>query len=508
MNLRFQSKLISSLVLLIATSYQASAQNEGDALRFSLLQPQGTARSIGFGSALGSVGGDFSSLAVNPAGIGIYRSSEITFTPSLSFSTTTADFTGNSSEDNGSHFAISNLGLVTTQVFNGKRAKRTGWTTVSFGLGITRVADFTRDYNYQGRNTTSSGSFIFEADANKYGLTNSDQPISQGDLAYDTYLINPTTGGSGYLSVVNPTDSTPVSQNTVVHERGGITELGITLGGSYENKLMLGATLGIPIVRYTSSKTFEERDLSGKENNDFGYFSYTDDLKTTGAGVNLKLGAIYKFNDYVRMGVAIHTPSYLSLHDEENRSLTTNTENFHGTVAATAVENQYDYNLLTPYRAVVSGTVLFGKYGFFSLDYEYVDYSSSRFTFGENDKAYQNEINNNIKKSFQGASNIRTGIELRLDNVFVRGGFGYYGNPYKNDNLSTERLDFSGGIGFRFERSFIDLGFVHHQYKNSEQPYTLPDTDNPASLYYKLIVPSAQLTTSANNAVITVGFKF
>src|ERR1044072_8593112 len=93
----------------------AQAQDERDAVRFSFLQPQGTARSIGFGSALGSIGGDFSSLAVNPAGIGIYRSSEITVTPSLTFSHTDADYSGNSHVDNGTHFAFSNLGLVTTQ---------------------------------------------------------------------------------------------------------------------------------------------------------------------------------------------------------------------------------------------------------------------------------------------------------------------------------------------------------------------------------------------------------
>ena len=491
----------------------AIAQNEQDALRFSNLQPQGTARSIGFGSALGSVGGDFSALSVNPAGIGIYRSSEIMFTPSLTFSHTNSDFTGNSADENGSHFSFSNLGFVTTNVITGRRAKKSGWTTVSFGLGLTRTADFTRDYSYIGRNTTSSGSFIFEDDANRYGITGNAQPTSQGDLGYDTYLINPytdsATGNSTYYSVVNPKANSAVSQSTIVQERGGISELGFSLGGSYENKLLLGATLGIPIVRYVRNKVYEERDLSGDDDNNFGYFTYTDDLKTTGAGVNLKLGVIYKFTDNFRMGIAIHTPTYLSLTDVNNRSLTANTENYQGTVSATAVENQYDYNLLTPYRAVLSGTALLGKYGFFTVDYEYVDYHSSRFKFGSSgdEKAYEREINNTIKSTFQGASNVRAGLEIRLDNIFLRGGFGYYGNPYKSGNPSAERLDFSGGIGFRFERTFIDLGFVHHQYKTSEQPYQLPDTDNPSSLYYNLVVPSAQLNTGANNAVLTVGFK-
>ena len=85
----------------------------------------------------------------------------------------------------------------------------------------------------------------------------------------------------------------------------------------------------------------------------------------------------------------------------------------------------------------------------------------------------------------------------------IRGGFGYYGNPYKSGNPSAERLDFSGGVGFRFSGAFIDLGFVHHQYKSSDQPYQLPD----AAPYLGLVVPTADLTTGANNAVVTFGFK-
>ncbi|MBS1645651.1 MAG: hypothetical protein JST36_11505 [Bacteroidetes bacterium] len=510
MKLTNRNKISLALVLLLCSTATIHAQNENDALRFSFLQPQGTARSIGIGSALGSIGGDFSSLAVNPAGIGIYRSSEMMITPSLSFTNSQSNYTGNAMDDQGSHFAISNLGLVTTKVTRGRSA-RSGWTTISFGMGLTRLADFTRNYSYQGRNTTSSGSFVFEADANKNGLTNNTQPNTQGDLAYDTYLINPTTNNPNqYLSVVNPTASSPISQTNTVQERGGISELGFSLGGSYENRLMLGATVGIPFVRFVRNQTYEENDLSGNTNNDFAYFSYSDELKTTGTGINLKLGAIFKANDYLRFGVAFHTPSYISLHDQENRSLNVNTENLHGSTSSNAMENQYDYSLSTPYRALLSGTVLFGKYGFLTADYEYVDYSSSRFSFGNtaDERSYQNEINNNIKTQFTGASNIRTGLEIRLDNFFLRGGFGYYGNPYKNSNTGSERLDFSGGLGFRFQHSYIDFGFVHRQFQNEEQPYNLPDTDLPGSLYYNLIVPTATIQTSTNNAVVTFGVKF
>jgi hypothetical protein len=509
----------------VANAQTVSAQDERDALRFSFLQPQGTARSIGIGSALGSVGGDFTSLAVNPAGIGIYRRSEFMVSPSLMFANTTSDYTGNTAEESGSHFSFSNVGIVSAKVETGRRRQRSGWSSVAFGFGLTRLADFTRNYTYEGRNTTSSGSFVFENDANQFGLSGNSLISTPADLGYQSYLLDAftdsATGRPFYRSVVNPTDTSAVSQSTIIRERGGISELGLTFGGNYEDKLLIGATLGIPIVRYIRSKTFEERDLSGKDNNDFDYFRYSNDLKTTGAGVNLKLGFIYKPTDNFRFGAAIHTPTYLSLNDISNQSLIANTEGTIGTQTATATENQYDYNLTTPWRAVVSATAMFGAYGFFTIDYEFVDYASSRFKFGlsADEKDYQRYVNDLIKSTYKGASNIRTGLEIRLDNFMIRGGFGYYGNPYKSDvkssaiatgqpgPASAERLSFSGGIGFRFANAFLDLAFVHHRIKTSEQPYTLADTDQPGTLYYGLVVPTAQLTTGANNAVLTLGFK-
>jgi hypothetical protein len=425
------------------------------------------------------------------------------------FTNTTSSYTGNNDENSGSHFSISNLGLVLTNAEMGNKKRTGGWTAISFGVGLTRLADFTRDYAYEGRNTTSSGSFVFEYDANKNGL--SDNLIaSPADLGFESYLLDPLTDSAGnrtgYISVVNPTATSPVSQSTIIRERGGISELGLTLGGAYEDKLLIGGTLGFPIVRYERNKTFEERDLSGNDNNNFDFFRYSDDLKTNGAGINFKLGLIYKAADNFRFGLAVHTPTYYSLTDINNRSVIANTEGTIGIRTATAIENQYDYHVTSPWRGIASATALFGPYGFFTVDYEYVDYGSSRMKFGTSadEKDYQRYVNNTITNTYQGASNIRAGVEFRLDNFMLRGGFGYYGNPYRNATFNGERIDISGGLGFRFEKAFLDLGFVHHQYTNSEQPYQLPNE----APYLGLVVPTAELKTRANNIVVTVGFKF
>ena len=73
--------LISGLMLLLP--FLAGAQNFEDALRYSSGRIEGTARSGAMGNAFGALGGDFTGAGINPAGLGIYRSSEFALTPSF-----------------------------------------------------------------------------------------------------------------------------------------------------------------------------------------------------------------------------------------------------------------------------------------------------------------------------------------------------------------------------------------------------------------------------------------
>lgn len=505
----YPTKLIAPLLLLAAATVPSAAQDETDALRFSLLQPQGTARSIGIGSALGSIGGDFSSLSVNPAGIGIYRRSEFMVTPSLMFNRTSSNYGGPDQTNSGAHFAFSNIGIVWAKAEQGRRYERNKWKAVSFGIGLNRLADFTRNFSYQRTTNTSSASEVFADDANYTNYNPSSEDFSSpGFLGYETYLIDRMQNGL-YGTFVNY--NTGVRQMNTVKERGGINELAFSVGGNYQERLMLGATVGIPILRFRRNKSFEERDISGLSNNNFEYFTYNEELRTSGMGINLKLGAIYKPTDAFRIGAAIHTPTAFSLTDIMNANLTAHTENLKadtfqnfmdGPVSTAEAETrEYTYSLNTPWRAVVSASAIFGSMGFFTVDYEYVDYRSARFKFSDvaADQAYQQVINGIIRNSYRSASNIRAGLEIRLDALALRGGFGYYGNPYQ-DNGGTDgrRLAFSAGVGYRINSFFLDFGFVHNRFKHSDVPYTLD----------RIAIPAADVATAQNNAALTVGWKF
>jgi len=504
--------LFATSITIAAATLYAQAQEPADALRFSYQSPQGTARSMGFGGALGSVGGDFTSVTVNPAGLGIYRNSEFMFTPTIKINNVNGTYNGTKMDDNANQFSINNLGVVFASSAKGRRYDRSKWKSVVFAMGINRIADFNRSYTYGGYNGDSvSGSSItelFALDANNYP----GDSLNLGTLAgigYGSFLID-RFGGNSFQTVVPW--YTGINQRRTVRERGGITDLSFSLGGNYEEKMLFGVTIGLPIARYVRDVTYEETDATDDPNNYFSSLSYKESLTTSGIGVNLKLGFIYKPVDAFRVGVALHTPTYYGLTDVQNRSITTNTENFKYDLGYTSgsttilqsgvdiPENTFEYGIITPWKGILSAAGIIGKHGFITADYEYVNYRSMRFNYDPFYAENETNINQFIKNNYRGASNIRVGGEARFDIVSLRLGFGFYGSPYKTSVGGADRIDLSAGVGFRFGNFFTDLGFVNTQYTQEERPYNL-DVIN-------IDVQKATLKNSFNTAALTFGWKF
>ena len=71
--------------LVAAAPILASAQSTVDAYTLSQTEPRGTARFMSMGGAFTALGGDLSSLGQNPAGVGVYRGSDIGATLDIDF---------------------------------------------------------------------------------------------------------------------------------------------------------------------------------------------------------------------------------------------------------------------------------------------------------------------------------------------------------------------------------------------------------------------------------------
>ncbi len=519
--MQFRKYVLLSAIL--AGPLMAGAQDITEAFNLSNQNVQGTARSMGFGNALGSVGGDFSSLSVNPAGLGVYRSSELTFTPSISINSANSNYQGNATLDNSSRLRVNNFGLVLTNAPKGAKYDRRNWKSVSFAFGVNKTADFHRTYNYSGTNYTGSASQMFESDANLYP-GNDTFKGSLAYMGYQSYLINQDSA-TGLFKTVVPY-SNGVNQQRTVEEGGYIHEYVLSLGGNYKEVLMLGVTIGIPSFNYWKNVSYTESLINPASNNPYNFnnFNYSSSLSITGQGLNAKFGAIYKVSDNFRLGAAFHTPSYYTIRDEFDPSISANSQGYSTSLNTlnSLYHNSLDYNFNTPWKGVLSATILLKNFGFITCDYEYVDYTSMRYELpsglDDNGNSFlqtQNAINNEIKKVYQPASNIKIGGELKLTKFFMaRAGFGYYGNAYtkygeanSEHAYTTQRIDLSAGLGFRFQHFFTDLGLVHSTYTGYEQPYSV-DYSGVTSGSTATVVPTAKVDYVVNNLALTLGFKF
>ena len=83
------------------------------------------------------------------------------------------------------------------------------------------------------------------------------------------------------------------------------------LGGNYADKFQIGITFGIQNARYKQIAEF----LEESDSTDLKSFDYTENLETKGNGYNFKFGMIYRPKDFIRFGLAFHTPTFYKFKD-------------------------------------------------------------------------------------------------------------------------------------------------------------------------------------------------
>ncbi len=494
-------KRISVIILaVLLLSSGAIAQNVDDALRYSRLFYGGTARFMSMGGAFTALGGDISSLSQNPAGIGIFRSSEFSITPQLLHIKTTAGFNGISA-DNLYNYNLNQIGIVSNLISNNNE---TGLITLNIGYSFNKTNNLYQSIRIQGNNSTSSMADYWAAIANGWYKDELQNNVPDAWLANKAWLIDTLSGSNiDYGTVFSNYGDNPPSEygqnvRRLITNEGYTGEHAISIGGNYSNKIYFGATLGISRIKYTSHyEHLESTDLSMPSQ--FKNFTYTNHFSNTGTGYTLKLGAIIKPVEAVRIGLAFHSPTYYKINEYFYENMTSNfTDASHYEFSISP--STYSYALTTPFRALAGVAVQIKKLALISVDYEYVDYSTARFSDTGDGYDYS-EKNVNIKNSLKSASNIRLGGELRLNNLYLRSGYGYYGKAFQpgedNENLDYRSLSF--GAGFREQRLSIDFAFTNFKYSEKYFLYPLDSSFDPAL---------ANLNTVKNMFTVTAGYKF
>jgi hypothetical protein len=506
------------IIVIVLSANVAFCQDFFDALRYSQTNYDGSARSVAMGSAFGALGGDFISASINPAGLGFYRSGEFTFTPTLNINGCESDYLSSTISDSKYKFNFNNISYVGTA----KTGAETGIVGFTFGIGFNRLKNFHSRINIVGNNAETSLLDYYTDYANSYDDPKSFDQLYEG-LAWDTYLINKDKVNGGFNNVLS--GAKPHDQKSTIERSGRIDEYLISMGFNVNHKFYFGASIGLLDLFYNDKTSFTEID-NQKLSEYFDDYTQTSDLSHSGVGINFKAGIVYRPIKSLRIGLAVHTPSFYTISYSENKHIVANydtkigndEDEYYNQYEQTATAVPYEFKFESPLKAIISAAYLFGDKGLLSVDYEYSNYASSKLrpTPADYDKfsADYVEKTNVINNIFKATGNLRIGGEYRLTNNFsLRGGVQLLRNPWqktystdngtidvanKNDSYRT----YSAGFGYRQQNFFIDFAYRLSQIQEACQVHevsssTLSKVDNIATLNYL-----------NNQATITFGFRF
>ena len=500
---------------------------EENALSISRPFTGGTARIQSLGGAGIALGGDISAAHLNPAGLGFYNRSEVSFTPAFNLPSTSSTYLGNTLDDNKFNFNFQNLGVA----INNPRGQYDGraWKGGTFGISVSRTNDFQNQLRYEGANAiTDFIDFAVDQD-NLFG------PNRLSDLAFNTFLTNEffelnvgqetifingiersleelygdnipsdtlffidrnifafengrfLEDENGNLIPALPNEDNPVIQQETIEQSGSEYQFNLSYGGNVSDKFYFGASLGVITLRKEITRTYQETP----SNADLTNFVLFDDYELTGVGVNGTFGVIYRPATPVLIGITYNTPSFYSLEESSIQTLTANF--FDETISSTSEQLPFSYNMHKPGKVKGGLTYFFGKNGFITGDVEYSDFSNLNYSGADGGESFEQQ-NENIESLFKSGVTYRIGGEYRINIFRLRAGYAHLASPLQDD-LDRDIEQVSFGAGVRTDKFYLDLGALQSfQNESLIGPY-------PGS-------PSAVVENQATRITLTAGFFF
>jgi len=483
----------------------AKAQEIPDAVRYAQDNLNGTARFRAMGGAFGALGGDLSSLNVNPAGSAVFSNNQLTLSLSNFSKKNNSNYFGTNTEDSNNSFDLNQTGGVF--VFKNHNSS-SNWKKFSLAVNYENTNNFDNSVFSAGVNGTNSvdGYFLNYANDVPLGLIRNsnyselDNGAQQAYLGYESYILNALddTNDDNTIYVSNVTPGGNYYQENSIYSEGYNGKLSFNAATSYKDKLYIGINLNSHFVDYVQSSSFYE-DNSNPLSSDYtvNRLRFDNDLYTYGTGFSFQLGAIAKVNKEIRLGLAYESPIWFNLSDEFSQRLTAVRANNVNELTANVnpqITNYYaPYKLQTPGKWTGSFAYVFGKTGLISIDYAIKDYSSTKFR-PENDLYFRN-LNNQMSNILDISNEFRIGAEYKIKEWSLRGGYRFEESPYKNKTTIGDLNSFSGGLGYNFGMFKLDLAYTNAQRNSQQGFFTQGFTDG------------AKIKTTNNNFTMTLLFE-
>lgn len=519
--------IFSSLAMLFATA--VSAQETYESATVADKDLNGTARYVGMGGAMEALGADISTMSSNPAGIGLFRKSQVSMSVGLQNVPGKSVLGGDNTK-----LGFDQIGIVLPIDVEDN-------TIVNIGLNYHKSKNFNQILSAANRLKGASqnklsylkgyeGVFYpdednahkiigWESETSNYTANS----FTQLDyLYYNNFLLDPYDGQFYYE------DATGFEAERV--SRGYVSDFDMNLSANFNNRFYLGMTLGIQSMNYTSDSYYKEFLESGSS-------VLLDDYRhITGTGVSVKLGAILRPVEAspFRIGLYLHTPTWYKLTTENQTSLV----NGEDKGSRVSVSEAYDFHLNTPWTFGLSLGHTIGTKVALGATYEYSDYSSldNRIIDGGYYDYYDNyqtestsdrRMNDCTEYCLRGVHTLKVGAEYKVTpQLALRAGYNYVSPKYNVDGYKDGSIDsygsfyasqtdyvnwkatnrFTCGIGYSFGKFSADLAY---QYSNTNGEYfpfmsyysnDEPELDN--------ICDKTDISDKRHRVLLTLGYRF
>lgn len=534
--------------LLAATlfSLPVAAQETYENANLTSTDLNGTARYVGMGGAMEALGADVSTIGSNPAGIGLFRRSQLSVSGGLLMQSNGKEY-GDGKKTNVS---FDQIGFVYTT-----RASR--GSNLNFGFNYTKGKNFDFLLNASGKlgnGSQNNQSYLKHVlGSENYGGFD----VRKKDDAYIGFaspqanFVSWTWNQLDYLyfNALLPDATTAGKFNNYLADSytfdkastGYVGNYDFNISGSIQDQFYLGLTFGLKDVHYDSESRYNERLSNG-----VGDVSVLDIRRITGTGFDITAGIIVRpiASSPFRIGAYVKTPTWYDLTTSNVTRIDRNT-NTGGKNDWGEVPNSYDYKLWTPWKFGLSLGHTVGNYLALGLTYEFEDHSTldSRI----NDGGYYNDyygtyyetssadksMNKHTKQALKGVSTLKMGAEYKpTSNLALRLGYNYISPKYNKDaqkdptivspgsaySSSTDFVNwdstnrFTFGIGYQINKFNVDLAYQYSMQKGTFYPFStmnfsIHDTTTGNTTSYSNQAVGTKVDNNRGQLLLTVGYR-
>ena len=541
-------KTALTVLLATATCFAAYSQGAYDAWLFSENNYEGTARTVAMGNAFTALGGDLGAVTINPASSAVAGYSQLTLTPSLTFSTNMATgvpyqgsvdpYFQKTMKSRMTKAGIPNIGFS----FNYKTGRSSGLKAMTFGFIANQTNSWCEDVFAEGTNSQTSFLAAAAADATSSGFTKEDFLNGKGYWAdivgYRSGMFSESTLTNGEKVFVAATetlfDNDEIVQSGEVGQRYGRSVSGnkyeylFNFGANISDFVYVGASLGINSISYDYTHYFKENaidpyifeniftDSNGAElTTYFNNATYKHSYSADGTGIFGKIGVIVTPGAGLRFGAAIQTPSTTTIKEQwQDMASTSFTDSScNGEAESDLGRSEYTFN--SPWRFNFGLAYTLGRFAVVSADYEVADYGGMRYMtddMGDEDFEYFEEINEDIRETYGAEHQLRIGAEVKpLSFLAVRAGYNLKTPALKMDKkvengeepIYYQNLSF--GIGYSSKKSFFADLACRYRFATEEFIYPYSDYLSEQKGIYS---PEIRNIHSNWKLLLTLGWRF